>query len=85
MEILLKIAETACEASNSKDWKSNVLDRVKEIHNNKMNEEKGSPMKNKNLLVASVNIGKATENAVAMAEKEEELVEDEFDPDEDFM
>lgn len=39
-----------------------------------MNEEKGSSIKNKNLLVASVNTGKATENAVAMAEKEEELV-----------
>ena len=72
MDILSKISEIACEISNSKDWKSNVLEKVKEMHNAKMTGEKGSANKNKNPLLMSVNVGKATENQVIMAEKEEE-------------
>ena len=44
------------------------MEKVKEIHNGKMNEEKGATAKNKNPLLVRVNAGKATENEIVKAE-----------------
>ena len=47
------------------------MEKIKDIHNSKMNEEKGSNAKKKNPLAVSVNVGKANEIEIAKAVEEE--------------
>lgn len=74
VQILVTIMDIACEGSQSKDWKESVMEKIKDVHNLKMNEEKGitNNNKKKNPFTATVNAGKATENEIAQAVEEDQ-------------
>lgn len=86
LNIFTGIAESACEVTSSKEWKEKAVEKVKEMHNARMKEEKGTTVKNKNPLLVQVSAGKGTENErIAKEIEQQEEHNEEFNPEEDFM